>query len=274
MILSNSGQAKSLSGSRKHAVDSGLSFESIRHHLDSNHSAFVDASLNTSRLLEIGCGYGRMTTLIANYYAHFEVVGFDVSPKFIQIAKDQEKQQLSILNKRKAVEYYVADAGDKIDEKFLNFDISLSINVLQNCCSRESVLQAFCQSHYDSLRPGGLCLLVFGPSDPEFFQRQLVSRRECGRNGFRCIGKSYGFRESDDAVYEGIPYQSLFANADAINRLWDNYFWSAQKVEEALVKAGFVNIKHVPHLLVKDWVEPDEDDITLAKTFIECHRPL
>jgi 2-polyprenyl-3-methyl-5-hydroxy-6-metoxy-1,4-benzoquinol methylase len=117
-----SGQ-KSLSDSRKHYVDSGLSFESIRHHLESNHAELIEQHSSSSRrLLEIGCGYGRMTSLIANHFAHFEVVGFDVSPQFIQIAKQQQSASSSTLlgddsGSRRQIAYHVADAGAKLDEK-------------------------------------------------------------------------------------------------------------------------------------------------------------
>jgi hypothetical protein len=47
-----------------------------------------------------------------------------------------------------------------------------------------------------------------------------------------------------------------------------------ETVVTALERAGFVGIKHVAHMLVAAWVEADEDDIRLAKTFIECFRPL
>jgi ubiquinone/menaquinone biosynthesis C-methylase UbiE len=96
------------SGFIRHPTDSGLSFESLKYHLKTNLN--IDHS-STYRLIEIGCGYGRMTTLIASYYRLFEVVGTDINPEFIELAKRQERER------KQGISYHVCDAGLKIEEE-------------------------------------------------------------------------------------------------------------------------------------------------------------
>jgi SAM-dependent methyltransferase len=252
-------QSNILRNSKPHKTDTGLSFESLKYHLEK----LSIASGSKNRLIEIGCGYGRITRLIAYYYRSFEVVGYDVNESFIEKALQEEK------NQPLGISYHVYDAGIKIDPSLTGFNISVSINVLQNCASTYEILLGFAESHFDSLLPGGVCLIICGPSNVNYFQKQLNLLRQGSENGYKRIYKSYHFEEDITEIKDGVGYQSLFAGASTINRQWFNYFWSDETIVRVLKEVGFIDIKFVPHLLTNEGA----DDIELCKTFIECYRP-
>jgi len=239
-----------------------LSFESLKHQFGQL-NIFPDSKF---KLIEIGCGYGRITKLISSHYKNFEVVGFDNNVHSINLAKKDE------LKNPCRISYHIYDASVKIDPILTNFDISVSINVLQNCAETQEILFNFCKSHFDSLRPGGLCLILFGPSSKKFFEKQLELFRQNKLTGYSRIHKTYFFEKGINEIYDGVPYQSIFIGASSLDSQWYNYFWSTEAVFQALEQAGFIDIKFVPHLLTNNGM--DEFDIESSKSFIQCYRPI
>lgn len=76
-----------------------------------------------SRVLEIGCGIGTVTGLIAGFLSSGRILGTDISPKSIEIAKER-------LGSKSNVEFLVSDMSDFSDER--KFDIVVLPDVLEH----------------------------------------------------------------------------------------------------------------------------------------------
>jgi SAM-dependent methyltransferase len=94
-----------------------------------------------SRILEIGCGYGRYTkAMLEAGYQH--VIGIDISKEQVTYAREQ----LGLSN------VYVADAIEYLD-KGEQYDLILLMDVLEHLDLEYAVL--LLRKVYENLRPGG-----------------------------------------------------------------------------------------------------------------------
>jgi len=75
------------------------------------------------RVLEIGCGIGTVTGLLADYLSGGRVVGVDISPKSIELAKENLKQKSN-------AEFFVSDMSSF--SYSLKFDVVLLPDVLEH----------------------------------------------------------------------------------------------------------------------------------------------
>jgi len=61
--------------------------------------------------LDVGCGLGRAVVYAAHFYSPHRVIGIDITPQFIAIARENVKRALARLQ-CKALELQIADAGE------------------------------------------------------------------------------------------------------------------------------------------------------------------
>jgi ubiquinone/menaquinone biosynthesis C-methylase UbiE len=97
-------------------------------------------------VLEIGCGVGRMTRMMARIFHH--VTGVDVSAEMIQRAKTN----LSTLDN---VTLIVGDGASLSTLKDATFDFAFSFIVFQHI-PNSKVITSYCREVYRVLRPGAL----------------------------------------------------------------------------------------------------------------------
>ncbi|MEO6727104.1 MAG: methyltransferase domain-containing protein, partial [Blastocatellia bacterium] len=101
--------------------------------------------LKSLRVLEIGCGAGRMTRHLANLFG--EVVGVDVSGEMVR----QARQRLAGIGNAQLYETSGVDFAELPDE---HFDLVLSAYVFQHVPSA-LVIQSNLEDAWRVLKPGG-----------------------------------------------------------------------------------------------------------------------
>lgn len=93
-----------------------------------------------ARILDVGCGIGRLTFPIAQRYPDAEVVGVDVSEGMLHWARERESQILFVL-------------GDGLHVPPGPFDVAYTVVVFQH--NRREVCAALVASVARVLKPGG-----------------------------------------------------------------------------------------------------------------------
>ena len=98
------------------------------------------------RMLELGCGVGRMTRALARVFGH--VTGVDVSDEMIR----QARPNLSDLTN---VRLEVVDGSTLASLRYEQFDFAFSFIVFQHIPSYD-VITSYCKEVFRVLRPGSL----------------------------------------------------------------------------------------------------------------------
>jgi ubiquinone/menaquinone biosynthesis C-methylase UbiE len=98
------------------------------------------------QMLEIGCGVGRMTRMLARIFGH--VTAVDVSPTMIEEAKVS-------LNGFSNVSVILGDGATLSAIQDSSIDFAFSFIVFQHIPSRE-VIESYCREVYRVLKAGGL----------------------------------------------------------------------------------------------------------------------
>ena len=102
-------------------------------------SAFPD---NPSRILEIGCGYGRLASQIAHWFPNAVVTGIDINPAVLEHGLP-------------GPQYFCTDSL----VTFTAQDAIYSLAVFQHLPADEK--EAYIHQAYEALRPGGVLRLQF-----------------------------------------------------------------------------------------------------------------
>jgi trans-aconitate methyltransferase len=130
---------------RNHISDPNISQDET---IDAIVSAFPDDNLE--RIVEIGCGYGRLTSVIAGWYPDATVSGIDINPAVLACALP-------------GASYYCADHLTD----FRNQDAIYSVALFQHLPHDEQRFY-ICEAA-DALRPGGVFRLQFIEGDRDNF---------------------------------------------------------------------------------------------------------
>ena len=127
------------------------------------------------RVLDVGCGPGRLTVPIAKKVGpQGEVVAIDIQPRML--ARAQEKAHQAGLHN---VSFHEVKMGNgKLD--FREFDLAVLVTVLGEIPKREAALAEILRV----LKPGGMLSVTEIILDPHFQGRGTVSRL-AGAAGFR-----------------------------------------------------------------------------------------
>ncbi|QGJ72374.1 Hypothetical protein PBC10988_40950 [Planctomycetales bacterium 10988] len=104
-------------------------------------------------ILEIGCGPGNFTRLLAQQYPKSKIEAIDLSPQMIEVAKEKSQDFSNI-------EYRIADGEDSLASKFVPFDLIVSGNTFQWFEDLDAAFQ-----NYQTLltEEGKLFYSTFGP---------------------------------------------------------------------------------------------------------------
>jgi len=124
-----------------------------------------------SSVLDIGCGTGRTT--IPLFKAGYKVVGVDLTPKFIEIAKDVAKHQGKPFGSAqgKQIDYRVGDAT-KLELGDASFEYAIfSFNGWAQIPGREERLKAL-REIFRILKPGGY--FIFTTHRRSFFHKPVL----------------------------------------------------------------------------------------------------
>ena len=178
-------------------------------------------ALTGKSILDLGCGEGFYTRKFRQKGAK-KVVGVDISPKMIELAKQQE------VRKPLLIKYIVCDVLKM--GKIGSFELVVA-SYLLNYAQTKGELLTMCQNIYANLQPGGRFVSVNdnGEQPPESY---LTS-------------KKYGFIKSiSEPLVEGTPITYTFTVAGSDKTFcFDNYYLSRATYEWAFRTAGFKEIR-------------------------------
>jgi 2-polyprenyl-3-methyl-5-hydroxy-6-metoxy-1,4-benzoquinol methylase len=119
-----------------------------------------------SKVLEIGCGIGTLTKLVADYVKKGEVTGVDISPENIEIAKSR-------LRKSDHVRFVVSDMTDFMEGKL--YDFILLADVIEHIPVENH--KALFKTLSDHMHPGSLIFInVPHPQSIEYYRRNDPSK--------------------------------------------------------------------------------------------------
>jgi SAM-dependent methyltransferase len=184
-------------------------------------------------ILDLGCGEGIHSRNFKKNGAA-QVVGVDISPKMIELAREQEaKEPLGI-------EYIVSDMCElgKID----SFDLvgaAYSINHAQT----KDQLRQMCQTIYDNLKPGGRFVALnnnVGLS-PESYKR---------------IEKYGYYRDTHISNFQdGMAIPSLAFDVNGEQIVIDDYYLSQETYEWAFKEVGFKTVNWYKPMISPEGIE-------------------
>ena len=174
--------------------------------------------LTRKSILDLGCGEGFYTRKFRQKGAA-KVVGVDLSPKMIELAKQQEAREPL------GIEYLVADV---LNLGFLgSFDLVVASYLLNYAQTKAQLLQ-MCQSIFVNLKANGRFVSVNGNSEQPPDSYPLCEK--------------YGLSQSiSETLTEGTPITVTFSmEGQKFNLI--NYYLSQTTYEWAFKTAGFKEI--------------------------------
>ena len=133
------------------------------------------------RVLDVGCGNGKVTAEIAARLPQGEVIGVDASPSMIDFARSNASAEA-----RPNLRFEVADARTLMFRE--QFDLVVSLNALHWIPEQDQALQSL----YLVLKAGGLAQLRLVPAGPRKSLEQVVEET---RLSTRWTGFFPGFRD-------------------------------------------------------------------------------
>ncbi len=194
-------------------------------HIDEYTYFSLVGDLTRKSLLDLACGEGFFTRKIKHKGAA-RVVGVDISPKMIELARREEAQEPL------GIEYIVCDVLKLV--KIGSFDLVVASYLLNYAQTKEELLK-MCQTIYANLKPGGRFVTINDnlEQSPESY----------------AIGEKYGYTKSiSEPLQEGTPITLTYRiPGDKKTFSFDNYYLSKATYEWAFRTAGFQEIRwHKP----------------------------
>jgi len=218
--------------------------------------------VGTSRgkqVLDAGCGEGYNTRIMANMGA--KVIGVDISPKLIKMARGEEGREPL------GIEYHVASFTDLSVFEDASFDMVISTMALNASPNFEKAISEF----FRVLGSGGE--LIFSIEHPCFITKGLGwIEDEEGEDSKLTV--SHYFDESPQLQ----EWKFSYAPPDAKPFLTPAFYWSLSRILKTLIRTGFV---------LKDVEEPRPSDEVCKKfpkmgkwrkhaalfLYVRCERP-
>ncbi|WNG20548.1 class I SAM-dependent methyltransferase [Cystobacter fuscus] len=169
--------------------------------------------LHGQRALDLACGAGYYTRLLKQQGAE-NVIGVDVSPEMVAIARQREQEH------RQGIQYQVANAAQL--PHLGDFHLVTAIYLLNYAFTRDELL-GMCRGAYSNLVEGGRFIAF--TIDPHF----VLEKGNWGKYGFEVLGERL---EGERHVARARFHSSPPADVDYCR-------WSTSTYEWAMTQAGF-----------------------------------
>lgn len=183
---------------------------------------------NVEKALDLGCGSGHYTEILANKYKNSKIVGIDISSEMIKIA-----------DKKNNIEYVVDDI---LNLKYNNYDLVTSCCMFCHATTKEELYNMI-KICYQQLKNGGKFI--------------GLSSNSClsvdHNNKIKQYGVYYPEMISDDIIFkkrkDGTPVKVNLITKNGEITLSD-VFWSLETYEKMFIDVGFtnVNVRYIKQL--------------------------
>ena len=188
-------------------------------------------SVTGQKVLDLACGEGHYTRLIKEKGAS-KVYGIDISQNQIKIAEEIEKENPQGIN------YFVGDVANFYFSKIEKVDLITAVFLLHYADSKEGLFK-ICKNIHAALNNKGKLIIINGNPN-------------CGLQS----DKKYEVTISTESpLQEGSIRKVHYYLKGRKLCSFDTYIWKKETYEEALKKAGFVNIRWFPVDVSKEGIE-------------------
>jgi len=180
------------------------------------------------KVIDIGCGSGYSSRIVRGTGPN-KVVGIDISAQQICMAQKMELKKFS------GISYYLCDVRNDSFLPFRDFDIATALYLLHYASTRED-LYITCKNIFHALRPGGKFILI--NSNPDYPTLD---------------NPKYGITAKiTPPLVEGAIRIVTYLDGGKPFCDFTTYFWKKDTYEEALLAAGFKEIRwHKPIISVE-----------------------
>jgi ubiquinone/menaquinone biosynthesis C-methylase UbiE len=153
----------------------------------------------SSRVLDLGCGYGRLSGFFAS--KGFEVYGIDLNESAIEEAKRNEKL--------KGIKFSIQDATNtNFSNDFFEGISSQAVLACMNPCDRKKMLE----ESYRILKPKGVIQIAeFGQTDNS--DKYLEHEKITGEYGTTIVRDSEGLEKFRSHNFKKVELEELILNA-------------------------------------------------------------
>jgi SAM-dependent methyltransferase len=177
-------------------------------------------ALEGKQVMDLACGFGFYTRLLKQHGAA-QVIGVDISPEMIRLAREHEQQEPL------GLAYQVCDAVTL--PRLGPFDLVTAIYLLPYATSKDQMLGMF-RRVYDNLVAGGRFIAL--TDDPAF----TLSKPNCTKYGITVLRQ-----EPEEDRY---ACEAEFVTDPPFRVRW--YQWNQASYEWALQEAGFRDFAWYP----------------------------
>lgn len=130
-----------------------------RHQLDYGSKLLVESFLDqaridrSSKLLELGAGYGPILIAIAKHFPDWAYTGIEINERAYQLAQENASSN----QVDEAIDWRLGDATQRIEDLTDQYDFVLTNPPIR---AGKAIIQTFVKRAFDYLRPGGQLWLV------------------------------------------------------------------------------------------------------------------
>ena len=155
-------------------------------------TTFSNISTSNMKILEIGCGIGRLTNGLLSFFGHY--IGIDVSEEMINIAKNR-------LGNLSNVEFYVNNGFDlnMVDDSTI--DLVLEAYVFQHI-PQKRIVNNYCKEAFRVLKTGGFFMALFWKDKLDREYEGVDSGQYTGNNVANTNDTIYGVQFNENEIKE------------------------------------------------------------------------
>ncbi|XP_070565796.1 trans-aconitate 2-methyltransferase-like [Ptychodera flava] len=193
-------------------------------------------------VLDVGCGTGSFTKLIPERGGVKSIIGYDISPEFIETAKRENYIEGKTF-------YHVADGEDSntFPPEWKNaFDKAVCFAVFRFIRNKK----AFLENVSDCLKPGGKFIFRFQHRNVEGTMTALFKRLN---EHPKWKGQLQGYKFADDLYYKGsadelrqLMTECGFCDAKVQEKLMSFYANLDEAGHKAYIQVQTPHLKHIP----------------------------
>jgi ubiquinone/menaquinone biosynthesis C-methylase UbiE len=152
----------------------------------------ADACMNdtSGRMLDLGCGQGRLTTLLAGRFPGAQIIGIDLSGAAIERARDSAKAHglANVAYKSASIESSLADCANASVELVLFCEVTFFFPAWRAALDQVARV----------LRPGGVMCVAFRP---QYFDALRLAQLRLFENTALLLEQRNGYLFGDDIVF-------------------------------------------------------------------------
>ncbi|XP_077995105.1 trans-aconitate 2-methyltransferase-like [Glandiceps talaboti] len=205
-------------------------------------------------VLDIGCGTGSFTKLIADRGNIKSITGYDISPAFIAVAKKEEN------NTEGKTIYEVGDARDAktLKSEWKNaFSKAICIATFQFIDEKEAFLRNVC----DCLKPGGVFFMRFHHGNV-LGTLETLCKEMSANPKWKALSQGFNYDKIEAMLFRGTIKEFTdmvlacgFSEAKVEETFFYNYAVLSEEGHKEYISVQFGQLKYIPEDKKKKYID-------------------